>query len=214
MLLDVVTAAVLAFVGVRLVNGFRASLTTGGRALIGPTVRSIRWRHVWPVPLVLAAVLGASVALIQLPGLSFGWWTAIGGHGNPVFGQSNRTAGKVWEWLVPVVFLLLLTPALPLFARREEEIFRRGAESWSPARRAGRAVLFGLAHAVIGIPIGVALALSIGGGYFTWSYLRGWRASGGNQEAALQESTRAHTTYNGVILVVVLLATVLSAVTG
>jgi hypothetical protein len=97
------------------------------------------------------------------------------------------------------VFLILLTPALPLFAEREEQMFRQGAEQWSTRRRIRRAVEFGLVHALIGIPIGVAVALSIGGLYFTWRYLKG----------GILESTRAHLAYNieVVLLVVLALAT-------
>ena len=51
-------------------------------------------------------------------------------------------------------------------------MFRRGAELRSRAANARRSVLFGLVHALIGIPIGVAMALSVGGFYFTWAYLR------------------------------------------
>jgi hypothetical protein len=69
-----------------------------------------------------------------------------------------------------------------------------------------KAVQFGLVHVIIGIPIGVALALSIGGGYFQWVYLRGFRRSGNSHTMGLLESTRAHMTYNAVIVAVVLVA--------
>jgi len=205
------TAGVLAFVGFRLVS--TASLVARSAALrrrAAAVVRGIRWRHIWPVPFVLTAVLLAAVVLLQIPPLRFGWWTAIGGVGNPVTGTTDQTAGTALEWIVPVVFLVLLVPALPLFAFREEELFRLGAEEWSLGRRAAKAVQFGLVHAIIGIPIGVALALGIGGAYFQLAYLRGLRASGSRQ-GGLLESTRAHTAYNAVVVVVVL-AVILGAV--
>jgi hypothetical protein len=174
-------------------------------------VSGIRWRHLWPIPFVLAGVLVTAIALLQIPPLRFGWWTALGGLGNPVTGTTDQTTGTALEWLVPLVFLLLLVPALPLFAYREEELFRLGAEDWSGRRRVLKAVQFGLVHALIGIPIGVALALAVGGGYFQWAYLRGFRASGGDQRAAVLESTRAHAAYNGTIVLVVLAAIVSSA---
>src|SRR4029079_4807060 len=105
---------------------------------------------------------------------------------NPVLGATDRTAGTALDWLIPVVFLLLLVPALPLFAEAEERMFRAGAEHWTTGRRVRRAVAVGLVHALIGIPIGVAMALSIGGLYFTWRYLKG----------GILESTRAHLAYN------------------
>lgn len=207
MLTTVLTVSVLGFVGYRLVSA--ASLmvrSTILRRRAGEIVRGIRWRHLWPIPFVLTGVLVAAVALLEVPPLRFGWWTALGGLGNPVTGTTDQTAGTTFEWLIPLVFLLLLVPALPLFAFREEEIFRLGAEGWSGRRRVLKAVQFGLIHALIGIPIGVALALAVGGGYFQWAYLRGYRSSGGDQRTALFESTRAHTAYNGVIVMVVLLA--------
>ena len=207
MLTALLTVSVLAFVGFRLVSA--ASLMARSSVLrqrAREIVQGIGWRHVWPIPFVLAAVLITAFALLQVPPLRFGWWTALGGLGNPVTGATDQTAGTTLEWLVPLVFILLLVPALPLFAFREEEIFRLGAEGWSGRRRIVKAVQFGLIHALIGIPIGVALALAVGGGYFQWAYLRGFDASGGDQRAALYESTRAHTAYNGVIVVAVLLA--------
>ena len=71
-----------------------------------------------------------------------------------------------------------------------------------------RAVTFGLVHALIGIPIGVALALTVGGLYFTTVYLRAFGRTASQREAVL-ESTRAHTAYNAsiVALVVVVLVT-------
>jgi hypothetical protein len=158
---------------------------------------------VWPVPVVLTMVIVAASLLMLVPGLDWGWWSSIGGVGNPVTGSTERTSGTVLEWLIPLVFVLLLLPALPLFAEAEEQRFRAGAEHWSVPRRAWRGVVFGLVHAVIGIPNGVALALSIGGWYFTWWYLRG----------GVLESTRAHTAYNGVIIAVLLLALATGGVT-
>lgn len=206
---DVVTMAVLALVAVRLVGANRVALSPGGRARTAAVLRSLRPRHFLAAPLVLAAVLVAVVALMSVPGLDVGWWSALGGVGNPVTGSTEQTTGTTLEWLLPAVFLSLLLPALPLFAESEERIFRAGTERRSAAGRAGWAVLFGLAHAVIGIPIGAALALSVGGAYFTWAYLRGFRRGG--PAAGLRESTCAHLAYNAEVLVVVVLGLVLTA---
>ena len=203
-MLDVITAAVLLLVAVRVGGVTRRLVTTRSmRDRVVQIVRGIRLRHVLPVPFVLAAVLAAAGVLLLVPGLDWGWWSSIGGVGNPVTGSTERTSGTVLEWLIPLVFVLLLLPALPLFAEAEERRFRAGAEHWSLGRRAWRGVVFGLVHALIGIPIGVALALSIGGWYFTWWYLRG----------GIIESTRAHTAYNGVIILVLLLALATGGVT-
>jgi len=212
-LLNLVTVGVLAFVGMRLVGGARLSLQGHGREQTLLIVKGIRLRHIVIAPFVLVVVLIVAGLLIQLPVLRWGWWTAIGGIGNPVTGGTEQTSGTFLEWLVPIAFLVVLLPAIPLFAQAEERMFRFGAESWSGPKRVGKAVQFGLAHAIIGIPIGVALALSIGGGYFMWCYLRRFKATGRPYES-LMESTRAHAAYNTEIVIVLLLAFVTLAITG
>lgn len=208
---DVVTVAVLGFVGVRLASGLRRSLSGDGRSTIRTIVSRIGWRHVWPVPFVLAGVVALATTLVRIPGLSWGWWSALGGQGNPVFGSNDSTVGTVWEWLIPAFFLVLLIPALPLFAYAEEQMFRRGAEHWSPRRRAVKVVQFGLVHTLIGIPIGTAIALSVGGAYFMRAYLRAYAGTGSSNEATL-ESTRAHTAYNGIIVSLVVMVVIATAI--
>lgn len=206
-LLDLVTVAVLLFFGSRMLLSFRRALAGGARRHAAELVRGLRLRHFLPVPLVVALVLAAAIGLTAIPPLAFGWWTAIGGEGNPAFGVTERTAGTPFELVVPALFIVLLIPALPLLVEREEVLFRLGAESWSTPKRIGKTVLFGLVHALVGIPLGFALALSIGGAHFLLGYLRAWRATGSRREALL-ESTRLHLAYNATIvaLVVALLA--------
>ena len=206
----VLTVGVLGFVGFRLASAAAHSFTSNGRSDTAPVIRGLRWRHIWPAPIVLAAVIVVASVLLLVPGLDWGWWTAIGGGGNPVTGTTDQTAGTPLEWLVPLVFLTLLLPAIPLFALAEERSFRRGSETWSWPKRIRRTIEFGLAHALIGIPIGVALALSCGGAYFMWAYLREYRKRHSQREAVL-ESARAHAVYNVIIVPLVLAAVVLLA---
>ena len=192
-MLDVLTVVALAFVATRLFGGTRLLARRDVRDHIADILRGLRLRHFvlcWPV---LIAVIVVASALLYVPGLSWGWWSAIGGVGSPVLGMTERDSGSAFEWVIPLVFVLMLLPALPLFAEAEERRFRAGAENWSPAKRVARAMQFGLVHCLIGIPIGVGLALSIGGGYFTWAYLRG----------GIPESTRAHLAYNMTVFVII-----------
>jgi hypothetical protein len=205
--LDLLTVAVLAFVGFRLVDAARQTLSSRGH--VWQLVAGLRLRHFLRAIPVLGGVLAVATPLLAVPGLDFGWWTAIGGEGNPAVGVGRESATPgVLATIIPVVFVSLLLIGLPLLVEGEEWVFRRGAEHRSRAANARRSVLFGLVHALIGIPIGVAMALSVGGFYFTWAYLRAWRATG-SEEAALAESTRSHLAYNLVIagLVIVALAT-------
>lgn len=209
-LTTVATIGVLGFIGFRLVGGFSQSVRGPGRRLVTEIVAGLRWRHVVPVPAVLTVVVLLASFAVTVPGLDWGWWTALGGTGNPVTGGTEQTVGTVWEWAIPAVFVVLLAPALPLFALAEERIFREGAEGWSWWRRALKCVQFGLVHALIGVPIGVALALTAGGAYFLAVYLREFRRTGSRRRATL-ESTRAHTAYNGVIMALVVLIVALTA---
>lgn len=210
-LLDLLSAAVLAFVMVRLVGGVRHSRGAVGRSIVRQVVRRIRWRHALPVLPLLTATIALGWTLMSVPVLGWGWWSAIGGDGNPVFGSTARSTGTILEWAVPLIFIVLLVPALPLFALAEERMFRRGAERWSAPRRVGKVVQFGLVHTLIGIPIGAALALSLGGGWFMKVYLDEWRRSGSDSEATL-ESAAAHTTYNAFIVGIVLLGVFVTAI--
>ncbi|MGI8662949.1 MAG: hypothetical protein ACR2LQ_07025 [Acidimicrobiales bacterium] len=205
--LDVLTAAVLVIVGVRISGGTRLAVSRVGRNRVREIVRGLRWRHFALAVPALVVVGAAVIGLASLPVLSWGWWTAIGGIGNPVIGGTDRTTGSPLEWLIPLLFVAMLLPALPLFAEGEERAFRLGSELRTTWERVGKAVQFGLAHAVIGIPVGAALGLSLGGAYFTLAYLRRWQSTLSQREAML-ESTRCHLAYNLVVIaaVVVLVA--------
>ena len=207
---DSISFVVLAVMGYRLVDGVRHARTANGRSLVATIVRGIAWRHVWPIPFVLTAILLVAWPLLLVPGLDWGWWSALGGDGNPVFGSSTATTGTVFEWVIPLAFMALLIPALPLFAHAEERSFRTGAEGWSWSKRTVKVVQFGLVHALIGIPIGAALALSVGGAYFMAVYLHRYAQVHSATEATL-DSTRAHTAYNGAIIMVVLIVVLIGA---
>ena len=202
--LDLLTVAVLAFVGFRLADAARQTFSSRGHVWM--LVAGLRFRHFLRAIPVLVAVLAIATPLIQIPGLDFGWWTAIGGQGNPVVGVGRPEATPgVLETLIPFVFVSLLLIGLPLLVEGEEWVFRRGAQHRTRAANARRSILFGLVHALVGIPIGVALALSVGGFYFAWAYLRVWRRTG-SEEAALAESTRCHLAYNLVIAAIIIVA--------
>jgi hypothetical protein len=208
---NVLSVVVLAVVGLRLVQAATLSRSSRGRTLSRAIWLRIRWRHIWPVPFVLSGVLLVAIPLMMVPVFRWGWWSALGGDGNPIFGSNTATIGTVWEWLIPTVFMTLVVIALPLFAHAEERMFRYGAQRWSTRHRVAKVLQFGMIHALIGIPIGVALALSVGGTYFMAVYLRSYALTGSATEATL-ESTRAHTAYNATIIITVALALAVAAV--
>lgn len=145
--------------------------------------------------LVLAAVLTVGVTLIVVEPqvLGFSWLrllhTAADGPADPG-GNLNVAAAQVP--VVGIAFLLLLFVNLPRLARAEENQFRRGTRDWRDA--VPRSIKFGLAHCIIGVPIGVGLALSIGGLWFTYHYFRG----------GVRRATQFHAVYNMMIVLLLL----------
>ena len=201
--LDLLTLMIFTVVGVQLVQAARHSVNS--RRHVVRIVRGLRPRHLLRAVPVQVLVLITLVALLQVPGLAFGWWTAIGGIGNPVFGASEHGLTGDAAVLLSALFGALLLVSLPLLVEREEWMFRRGAEHRGMFGNTIYALLFGLMHVLVGIPIGAGLALSVGGGYFTHVYLRAYRETR-SQAAALMESTRAHLGYNLTIVGLVLVA--------
>jgi hypothetical protein len=192
---DVLSVLVLAFVGVRLVEAARITIDRRHRTL--RLVRGLRLRHFALAVPVWLGVVTVYVVLAEIPGLDIGWWSVIGGDGNPAFGSTSAGGGAL-DWL-PFVFIPVLAFALPVLVESEERTFRLGAETRTTAGNLRRALWFGLVHAVVGIPLAAALALTVGGCYLTQRYLRVWRVTQ-SRDAALAESTRAHLAYNLTIL--------------
>jgi hypothetical protein len=147
---------------------------------------------------VVAIVIGAAIALttqvpyfdknpfLWLASKLFGW-----GNGN---GGANLTfSGIQWKWYA-LIYLPVLMFALPSLAKYEEEKYRNGTRNWFHGVL--RSIRFGLAHLIMLIPFGTALALSIGGLWFTHQYFKG----------GTTRSTTYHAVYNS-MLVAALFAT-------
>jgi hypothetical protein len=170
-------------------------------------LRGIRPRHFMQALLLLAATLGAIIALlIPHTFLRWGWWDSLGGNGSVILGQATGAASLLSRVVLPALIVVALLLCLCGFALREERLFRRGDEQRHLGTRLWRSLLFGLAHLVMGIPIGAAIGLGVGGFGFSQVYLNRWRASRSRYRSVL-DSTRVHVVYNLILigLVIVLL---------
>ena len=142
----------------------------------GVLVRHATWSDLLTVPCLILAVVAAALAFHALAGVSpwlsfldWGWWSMLGGTGNLITGQTS--SGPGWMGYAPVVIIPVLLINIPRLAHSEEEQYRFGSEAQSWSQRLWTALKFGLVHLVMGIPVGVALALSIAGLGFLGVYL-------------------------------------------
>src|SRR5574341_2149226 len=98
----VLIAIVLGLIGVELTLRVRKVVKTRVRAL--EVFVGLRPRHFLLALPTLVATMAAAILLYQIPGLDWGWWNALGGSGNVVFGanQDPRFA------FVPFIFIAAL----------------------------------------------------------------------------------------------------------
>lgn len=130
------------------------------------------------------------VAMAIAPSPALSWVTSSG------FDYSVLLIGAFW---------LLLMLGIPFWARLEERIFRRGANTWPQIGI--RSTLFGLAHLIAGIPILAGLVLIVPGFLFACRYKyvhdRHLNRSGDPiqaQDAGVAASTADHAVYNAILV--------------
>jgi hypothetical protein len=120
---------------------------------------------------VVVAIVALSLVALWPAGFGFTWLRLLATPADgPVEGVNLMVAPATIPWF-GFAFLALLMFNVPRLARLEEDVFRRGTRGWRDGCL--RSVKFGLAHCLIGVPIGWGLALSVGGLWFTWHYFRG-----------------------------------------
>lgn len=110
-----------------------------------------------------------------------------------------------WATLLILLFWLALLLGIPFWARLEERLFRRGANTW---RQIGvRSTWFGLAHLLAGIPLIGGIVLILPGFLFACRYKyvrdRHLRQTGNafqSEEAGVRASTADHAAYNAILI--------------
>lgn len=194
------TVVLTAFIGLTVAW----SAFSGGNALKNwQVIRQYRPIHfIASIPVLVAVIMTSGLLVLYVPvmdmnpilwvlSLLFGWGDGVG-SGNIVF------TGIQWKYYA-MFFLPVLFFALPSLARYEEEGFREGTRDWVHGLK--RSVIFGLVHLTALIPLGAALALSIGGIWFTYQYFRG----------GVECSTLYHSVYNSVLVAILFVAMVILA---
>ena len=137
-----------------------------------------------------AAVLAVILFLANLnnPILNFSWLLLLTTPADGPNPSTNLVAAPAQFPWFGLVFACLLSINIPRLARREEEVFRRGTQSWQDALP--RSFKFGLIHMIVGVPLCAAIALMGAGLFFTWRYFAG----------GIREASFYHTLHNFWIL--------------
>ena len=135
---------------------------------------------------VQVIVVVVAMYLVQFPVLDWNWWRLID-TGASAYGTNASLAWITIPFIAPI-FIVLLAITMPVFALTEEVIFRDGTLNWTSA--IWRSIAFGLIHCTVGVSIGIGLALSIAGLWFSYQYFRG----------GIRRSTAYHTAWNLSIL--------------
>lgn len=141
--------------------------------------------------LVALVVLVAGTLITSVPGMDLGLGSLIGTSSNAVFTpleEAVARAGPVPEvgpdWTLIVLssgFLLPLVALLPWLAFVEEEVFRAGLEDASLFEEFLAALVFGLAHLVMLVPLGAALGVGLAGFVYGRIYRHAYLSSDGSE---------------------------------
>ena len=185
-------AGVAALLTVNFALNLRSSeLKTAYRAL-----RTIRgWRALGAVlqaaaVLFMVVALGLSLIAVWPHVMGFSWLRllatpaeapAAGGHPIP------RLPGGAG---VRLGFLVAVVGNVPRLAKNEERAFRQGHRKLGPVL--WQSVKFGLAHCLVGVPVGIGLAMTISGLWMAWPYMRG----------GVRRATAYHAVHNWFVLAI------------
>jgi hypothetical protein len=158
------------------------------RALTFAIWRAVRPRHLVGAFALLVLVGTVATALLAfVPGAQLGLGHLVGLTGNAIFApleegmaRSGPPSAAGPDWLLAAgttVFLGSLALLLPWLAFVEEEVFRAGLEDASRGRVALASLTFGLAHLVMLVPLGAALAIGVAGSVYAAVYRRAFAAA-------------------------------------
>jgi hypothetical protein len=169
--------------------------------------RKLKLSMILEIPLLLLVTALVAIGLIKLiPLLGWGW-------GKIIFGTTaniavapiltSATSGNLWLKIPGFMAMCLLLYSMPFFVWVEEIDYRKGHIEWKPI--CIQSVKFGLIHLIMGIPIAMALALSIPGFVFACKYRKAYLSlerltEHEREEHAVMASTAYHAVYNCVII--------------
>jgi len=196
--------------------------------------RRIRLRHVAGSFALIVVVLAVAVVLLTfVPASRWGLGSLIGIQGNVVFAPVEdilldetapaadpgpSSAGSASDWgsiALVTTFCVLLLSLFPWLAYTEERMFREGLEHAGLGRQLSVALRFGLTHLLMLIPLAAALAIGVAGFAYGVVYRRAYRLAAETpspRTQAVLASTVWHTTFNSLLVVLLLVSLATSLV--
>ena len=164
--------------------------------------------YLWAFLLVMFVfVTIGTLASIGLPKfMTWSWISMLGdGGANTPSGNIMAAPFKSGSVIIISIFWLLLTLALPYLAKGEEKTFR--SLVFSTKGRIITSIKFGLIHMVVGVPLFIALILSVAGYIFSIFYVKAFsKAAKVNpytaDEVAVNVSTSVHAKYNFLLITI------------
>ena len=172
------------------------------------------WSFLMVIGVMTTVVTLASVGLPKF--MTWSWISMLSGDGTDVQGGNIMAAPfKSGSVIIIGIFWLLLTLALPYLAKGEEQTFR--GLIFGTKRRIITSIKFGLIHMVVGVPLFIALVLSVVGYIFSIFYVKAFNKAAKvdpytANEVAINVSTSVHAKYNFLIITIGALLAILVTV--
>ena len=162
--------------------------------------------YLWALLMIVGIIIIFLTLLsIGLPKFMTWSWVSMLGSGGTDAPSGNIIAAPFKSGSVLIIggFWLLLSLALPYLAKSEEETFR--SLVFGTKKRIIASIKFGLVHMIVGVPLIVALVLSLVGYIFSIFYVKSFNKAAMSDpytadKVAILASTSVHTKYNFLVI--------------
>jgi len=169
--------------------------------------------YLWSLLIVIGVIITIiSLSYIELP--KFMTWSLVS------LLSDNKTSGNIivtpfssGSLIIVIGFWFLLSLALPYLAKSEEKSFR--SLVFGTKNRIITSIKFGLIHMIVGVPLIIALVLSVIGYIYSIFYVTAFNKAikvnpNTADEVALNVSTSVHSKYNFILITLGAILTILS----
>lgn len=169
--------------------------------------------YLWSLLIVIGVIITIiSLSYIELP--KFMTWSLVSLlSDNKISGNIIVAPFSSGSLIIVIGFWFLLSLALPYLAKSEEKSFR--SLVFGTKNRIITSIKFGLIHMIVGVPLIIALVLSVIGYIYSIFYVTAFNKAikvnpNTADEVALNVSTSVHSKYNFILITLGAILTILS----